>query len=284
VPALPPGPPAEAPGGGPVDARLWSGRARLVGDRRRVRLEIAEVGRFAVADGAEVTVEPAPGGDPGGLTNVLYGAVTALLLAQRGQFALHASTVAIGPAGVALAGLSGAGKSTTALALERRGHPLVADDVSPVRRPVPAAAAPEVVPFGRPWHIWPDTAAALGVDLTGSQLVDARYAKLALPARARRPVPLHAVIVLRPDPDATRIEPARLTGLAAVPVLLDNVYRCRMLARLWATDLFAWAAELSRLLAVWVVARPPGQWSVEAVADAVEAVGTGRLRCPAAAP
>lgn len=264
-----PAPPAAAA----VDVTLWSGEARLVADRRRAHLDVRGAGRFAIAGGAEVTVEPAAGGDDGLLRNVLHGTVAALVLAQRGTFALHASTVAVRGAGLALAGPSGAGKSTAALALERQGHRLVADDVSPVHRA--AGGRPEVVPFGRARHVWPDTAAALGIDLTGSRLVDRRLSKLALPAPAGAPARLAAVIVLRPDPAAAAVTVARLDGLAAVPVLLDNAYRVRLLARLWAADLLGWAAELSGQVAVWVLRRPPGRWTVDEVADAIAALGAG---------
>jgi hypothetical protein len=265
-----PAPPAAAT----VDTPVWDGQARLVANRRHVHLEVAEVGRFAVEDGALITVEPTAGADPDSdsVTDLLHGALAAFVLAQRGEFALHASTVAIGPTGLALAGRSGAGKSTTALVLERRGHLLVTDDMSPLRPAVAGGDVPEVVPSGRRPHVWPDTAAALGLDLTGSRLVDRRLAKLSLPPRVGAPVPLHGVVVLRPDPSAARIDTARLTGLAAVPALLDNVYRVRLLSRLWATDLLTWAADLSRLLSVWVLTRPAGGWSAQEVADAVEAV------------
>ncbi|HVQ95290.1 MAG TPA: hypothetical protein VMU51_29945 [Mycobacteriales bacterium] len=280
------GPVGAAPEGAALDARLWSGQARLVADRRRAHLDVAGAARFAIEAGAEVTVEPAVGCDPGLLANALYGTVAALVLAQRGEFALHASTVAIGPVGVALAGPSGAGKSTTALALEGRRHRLVTDDVSPIR--TAGTGLPEVVPFGRPAHVWPDTAIALGLDLTGSRLVDRRLTKLSLPARDNEPVSLHAVVLLRPGAAATGVDSHRgdLAGVAAgelagVAALLENVYRVRLLSRLWGPDLLGWAAGLARRLPVWVLTRPAGGWTVDEVASAVEAVGAGRQ--PAAA-
>ena len=155
-------------------------------NRRRARLDVAGVGRFAVQDGVEITVEPEPGDDPDRVRTLLYGLVAAIVLAQRGEFALHASTVAVGSTGLALAGRSGAGKSTAALALECRGHRMVADDISAVRIPARPHehADPVVLPFGRHRHVWPDTATALGLDLTGSRLVDRRFAKLSLPSPA----------------------------------------------------------------------------------------------------
>jgi hypothetical protein len=59
----------------------------------------------------------------------LLGPVLGLLLRLRGVTCLHASAVAFGEAAVAFAGPAGAGKSTTAAALGRRGHAIVSDDI-----------------------------------------------------------------------------------------------------------------------------------------------------------
>lgn len=59
----------------------------------------------------------------------LLGPVLGFLLRLRGVPCLHASAVAFGDAAVAFAGSEGAGKSTTAAALARRGHAVISDDI-----------------------------------------------------------------------------------------------------------------------------------------------------------
>jgi len=59
----------------------------------------------------------------------LLGPVLGLLLRLRGITCLHASAVAFGKFAVAFAGSEGAGKSTTAAALARRGHAVISDDI-----------------------------------------------------------------------------------------------------------------------------------------------------------
>ena len=59
----------------------------------------------------------------------LLGPVLGLLLRLRGVTCLHASAVAFGDQAVAFAGPEGAGKSTTAAALGRRGHAIISDDI-----------------------------------------------------------------------------------------------------------------------------------------------------------
>jgi hypothetical protein len=183
--------------------------------------------------------------------------------------------VTVGRHGVALAGDSRAGKSTTALALRARGHRLVTDDVSPV--PV-GPAAPSVVPFGRPLHVWPDTAAALDLDVSGARLVTGELTKLALPApvqgrdHAPAAVALHAVVLLRVEPAAGAVAAARLSWVDTVAALHHNAYRAALLGSLWPTELFGWAVELTCRLPVWTVTRPAGEWSLASVVDRVEAI------------
>ena len=59
----------------------------------------------------------------------LLGPMLGFLLRLRGITCLHASAVAFGNSAVAFAGMQGAGKSTTAAALARRGHPVISDDI-----------------------------------------------------------------------------------------------------------------------------------------------------------
>ncbi len=71
---------------------------------------------------------------PAGLTiedaaTYLLGPILGLLLRLRGVTCLHASAAAFGECAVAFAGSEGAGKSTTAAALGRRGHAILSDDI-----------------------------------------------------------------------------------------------------------------------------------------------------------
>lgn len=280
--------------------QLRSDRILGIDDPAQIRLEVPGVGRFLVENGDQVTVEQSIGDDPGALPGVLHGTIAALLLAQRGQFALHASTVWIGPpspsgsvaglgpevrtasagnseagVGIALAGPSGVGKSTTALALRGRGAELVTDDVSPLRilgeSPI-ATAQPYVVPFGRPLHVKPDAAKVLELAGAGTSGMPRGVDKLSMPAPDASEARLGAVVVLRVDPEAKEVTAARVPGSLALTELRTNTYRIQLLRRVWEAELFAWSVRLDRLVQVWTVVRPMTGWSVDAVADQVEAI------------
>jgi hypothetical protein len=100
----------------------------------------------------------------------LLGPVLGLLLRLRGITCLHASAVAFGGWSVVFVGSEGAGKSTTAAALARRGHAVLSDDIVALsmRPRVPSGPAengeiaPQMLAHVLPAYphlcLWPDSA------------------------------------------------------------------------------------------------------------------------------
>lgn len=64
------------------------------------------------------------------VTALLLGPVLGVALQLRGTLCLHACVVQIGQQAIAMVGQTGAGKSTTAAALARRGHAILSDDIA----------------------------------------------------------------------------------------------------------------------------------------------------------
>jgi hypothetical protein len=249
-----------------IDGPVAGGGGHLVAGPRRAILRIADVGTFAIANGERIRFDPDPGASPDAVSMWLHGSVAALLLAQRGDFALHASVVDAGGVGVAIAGPRGVGKSTTALRLAQRGHPLVTDDVSPLRGGDPVT----VHPYSRPLHVWPHAAQTLGLDLANARPILPEAEKLALPTASRAPVELRAIAVLETSADEASVEVARVRGAQAHWLLRANTYRTELLTDLWQVEMFAWAGAIASSVAVHVVTRPAEGWTVDAVADTVE--------------
>ena len=73
-----------------------------------------------------------------------YLAISAALRIQRDVIFVHAGSVVIGEAGVLLAGESGTGKTTQALALVARGHEFFGDDLAAIE-----PETREILPFRR---------------------------------------------------------------------------------------------------------------------------------------
>jgi len=238
-------------------------------------LRIRGVGRFHVRYGRHVHVDPVPGLPVSTLEAWLYGTVAGLVLVQRRRFALHASTVRIGDRLVAIAGPSGAGKSTTVGLLARRGHAIVADEVTALApRSHPAGGATRVMArgSGRSLRLWRAAAARLGLDEDhGVEIRDGKraYALAGTPPTGR----LGLVVALRVDPGEPGFRPVRLRGVDAVRALLADTYR-PMLRVLRPEPHLRWAAAIAAAVPVVRLARPAHGWTGEEVAAAVErAVG-----------
>jgi len=118
----------------------------------------AGAGAFRVRGGSEITIDPPADADERALRLAIVGPLLGVILAQRGRFVLHASTVAIDGRAVAFAGPSGRGKSTLVAALTRAGHPLIADDMTVIDT---APLTPVVQPGFPRVKLWPDSAEAL---------------------------------------------------------------------------------------------------------------------------
>ncbi len=128
----------------------------------------------------EVVVHLDDGADLDLLAPLLYGVTVRTLLLHADTFCLHASVVRHDGTVFAVAGHSGAGKSTTATALARfHGAALLVDDVVPARV---VDGRPQVQVFDRPVHLTLEAAERLGVSLDDATVGDPRTAGQGRPA------------------------------------------------------------------------------------------------------
>jgi hypothetical protein len=164
-------------------------------------------------DEVRLCVEPST---PRGLVADLFRTTALpLLLQAEGYEALHASAVQIAGGVVGFCGFSGAGKTTVAFALARRGKPLWADDVvlllpvAPQARTILTARLPD-----QPINLRPQSRTYFGVAGDGG----APHAKLADSEEDR----LAALVVLERGTPA--VEATRLPIDAALTSLLPHAF------------------------------------------------------------
>jgi hypothetical protein len=168
----------------------------------RLLARCSATGTFLL-DPAAATVEVGPAASPEAVEHRLLSMALPLLLAERGDVALHASALVVDGEAIAFAGHSGRGKSTIASTGASLGYPLVAEDGVVATLARQAAIA------------WPGP---IGIRSGGGRFV--------LPAAGERhapgPVPLAAVVVLG---ERTRagLSCTRLEGAAAVPAILPSL-------------------------------------------------------------
>ena len=263
----------------------------LAADDREALVSVARVGRFRICEGGEVIVERDPRATEGELGVWLNGLVAVMLLGQQGCAALHASALKVSGVTLAVAGSGGAGKSTTALELARRGHSLLADDVLPVRRSDGGGGSEFFVePFGRPFHLSAESFASVGMTVPAGARSSPKSEKLEVPLAPAPHSGLDAIVVLEVVPQpaegahGVRTEP--VAPVAAIALLTEHASASHLHRRLWPEQLFRWSSGLASSVPVYRLARPGGRRTVREVGDAVEQlvadlVTPGRVAAPA---
>jgi HPr Serine kinase C-terminal domain len=119
-----------------------------------------DVGTFLIREGKEIIVDPLPHASEDRLRLFILGSAISVLLHQQGYLILHGSSVVINGKAVVFVGSKGWGKSTTAAALHKRGHKLLADDV--VALDMRSEGEPLVLSAFPQLKLWPDAITSLG--------------------------------------------------------------------------------------------------------------------------
>jgi hypothetical protein len=245
-----------------VPPQLWADADRMLFRAERAAVYVEASGR--------VVLEAADEQARSDYDWLLYATAARALLTMRGRFNLHATLVVPpgGGAAVAVLGDSGAGKSTTTVALVRRGWRLACDDIVEVRHDT---GGPVAHPVRRPLHLSDEAAVLLGLDAADGRPLPLRGKRAYAVPTALEPVPLGALVVLSPLA-AREVAATRVDALAALPTVAASAdrYGIATLPEHRAAFL-SWSTALCAGAQVWDVRRPAGADTVEAVADAVAA-------------
>ncbi len=193
------------------------------------------VGAIRISNGNRMVAEPAPGVDEELLAIAIQGVAMGILLHQRGWCALHASAVSVEGRTVAFLGYKGAGKSTTAAALNQRGYPLLTDDILAldVEAPPGGVRARRGIASVK---LWPDAvSASLGTDPEELPELHSSWTKRLHRSENNTTddfLPLHCIYVLDYTDDTTsEVAIEVLPPQKALIELVGHTYAMRFLGR-----------------------------------------------------
>jgi hypothetical protein len=255
------------------ESRWWASRDEYL-------QRVPGVASFHVSHGREVVVEPAPDALPADIRAYLLAPIFSALCYQAGMYSLHASSVRVEDGVVAFLGNSGAGKSTLAAYLERRGYPVVSDDIC-LLDPHSADVAGEaggtlVVPVAPALKLWRSALEQLGAapeELPRVFSGDDKYRmKTRQPGEIAERLPLREVLFLEwaEDPEA----PAAFTpveGVHAITRLMEFThYDYLMKPTGRQTGNFLLCGRILSQVRVFAFCRPRNFARIDGVLDALE--------------
>jgi hypothetical protein len=238
-------------------------------------LRLPGIATYYVHDGVEIVVHPDAGAPELDVRSYLMGNLFAVLCHQRGLLPLHASAIATPQGAVAFLGASGAGKSSIAAFLARRGHRILADDICLID---PAAPRDRRVLPMAPWlKLWSATLDAMGESSQGLSRIfsdDEKYRYVLQHHEA--PTPLAELIVLERAEDQTEdraeasFEP--LAPVHALHAVLDLTYQSWLVRETGRTDrYFLRCGQALDGVRVTRMRRPWGFAAMDATLEALEA-------------
>jgi hypothetical protein len=215
----------------------------------------------------------------------LLGPVLGYLLRLRGVTCLHASAVALGDGAVAFVGSEGAGKSTTAAALARRGNAVISDDIVALLERDGAFFVLPAYPY---LSLWPESVNIVYGPEKTLPSFSANYDKKQLLLSENRlrfeeqPLPLGGIFLLgeRSSEDAAplvEILPAR----EALLELVANSYATNVLDRDMRAREFELLGRLVATIPVWRVHAHGDGSRIDRLCDVIGDAGRAGWHRPA---
>jgi hypothetical protein len=215
---------------------------------------------FIDGEDRQIMARSAPGTNSATLRHLLLDQVLPRVLAHRGHIVLHAASVQIHGRILAIAGTTGAGKSTLAASFLIAGHPLLSDDGLLLEPGERGTTARPTYPSLR---LWPETvdrlfAHAPRMDDMAHYSTKRRVVMNPGAAGFREASPLAALYVLAPrgPADTFGIAVTRLAPADACMTIVSNTFQLDMTDRTRTAILLQTASLVAQQVPVFSLSLP----------------------------
>jgi hypothetical protein len=221
--------------------------------------KVPNIADYYVANGNEICIQPQPDADEKSIRLFLLSNAMAAILHQRGMIPLHASAVYHDDGIILFCGRSGAGKSTTATALQQKGYTVFSDDVCVLDN----NADNELValPSYPMIKLWEDSFIKIGLGEANKDLKIRpemnKYARFYHDEFSIAAQKIKRVFILETGNLIDTIEIKKLGPIAAFKTLQQNTYRHVQMNGMKKRDIhFAMMSKLAGQVSVYKIDRP----------------------------
>ncbi|MBN1413644.1 MAG: hypothetical protein JW973_00980 [Bacteroidales bacterium] len=234
-------------------------------------LHMENVASYYVKNGNVIIIQPADNAGAGEISAFLNGTSFGALMHQRRLLPLHASTVIFKDKCLLIAGISGTGKSTLAIALLKAGGILVADDVSVINF---SGEKPSVYPAFPTIKIWEDSLIHLGFSSEGLEPVRGVLKKYYLPVNKFSPkyTTIHKIFIINTH-NRPEVETKPLQGMDKFRVLKKHTYLFRGIPKTGLEkNHFVLVNQLAKQVPITLITRPSGEFNTGILVKAIEEI------------
>jgi hypothetical protein len=197
--------------------------------RNKFYLDVPEVAKYLTSNGKSILVEPYVTSTEGTIRLFLLSNAMAALLMQRNQILLHSSAIVDQNELILFMGESGAGKSSIAAELSKRGYRIFSDDICVLLPIVKDDKSVHAISSYPMMKLWDDTINALDDDqfekthkLRPKADKYGHYFHASFDTNA---YPIKKIFILNPTNEVSEYTHRKITGLEAFELVGKNTYR-----------------------------------------------------------
>jgi hypothetical protein len=177
----------------PIKEEEWKG---IEVDRNFVSIYYKDVAMYRMLKGRKIIVDADPMAQPRLVRLGILSLAISTILKQKSLLSLHANAIRIKDKAYLFLGEKGKGKSTLTAAFYANGYSVLSDDLTALSISDDSIS---VLPGPLTLKLWPDSAEAVGLDLSSMDRIDGRVPKMinimSPPSRSEA-IPLGGVFVL----------------------------------------------------------------------------------------
>lgn len=238
-------------------------------------LRIKDVAFYYVSNGKDVIVERQKGSDDKTIRLFLLSNVIAAVLHQRNAIPLHASAV-FHENGIALfCGDSGAGKSTTIIALKKKGYKIFSDDICVLKSTSFLKGYMYAWPSYPIIKLWENSYKVIDEPLSENEYqlrADIpKYARFYHNDFSREPQRINHIFILETNEELNNPKEVNLNPGAAFEALVNKTYRPEQISGMNKRNVnFTLLSQLAASVSVSKITRPIDLNSIDKITQIVD--------------